>query len=497
MTTQSAGDPRASERGTGQAGSILKRFTRASLTYGLGGFLKRGLGFLLIPIYTNYLTPAEYGIVGVVLAIFSAFTVIFGLGLRGAITRQYFEHADEPRRLSRYIGSVYTFFLVYGALGAGLLSIVGREVVEEFLASMPFVPFVPLSLWAAFFAAAGGLVLSLYRAREQAGRYVTFEILSGLFLVAGVVVFVVLRDGGAVGQALGLVGGSFATFALASSLILRESRPRLDAGMIRSAVAFGAPLTVHLLAGWVLLAADRLILARLVPLADLGVYTLGYQLGMIVGAVASALNAAWTPIFYDTVRNREGASRSLGQLASINLSLSIGAALIVILFARELVAILGGDVEYRRAAGVIPIIALGYTLQGVYFVLVTPIFYAQRTVLLPPLTATAAGLNIVLNLLFIPILGIAGAAWATLVAFGVLAVGTGVVAHKQFMVYYEVRKLAGLVIVLLLGALIAPALASLPTAAEIGVKLLIVAVFAATIALTGIASRRRLGQLLR
>lgn len=490
------GDPSASEREGGAAGSILRRFARGSLTYGLGGFLKRGLGFLLIPIYTNYLTPAEYGIVGVVLAIFSAFTVVFGLGLRGAVTRQYFEHADEPRRLRQYLGSVYTFFVLYGALGAGLLTVFGRQVLEGLLTSMPFAPFVPLSLWAAFFAASAGLILSLYRAREQAERYVAIEILSGLFLLAGVVAFVVLRDGGAVGQAYGLFWGSLATFILASALLLRESRPGMDLAMVRSAVGFGAPLMVHLLAGWALLAADRLILARHVALADLGVYTLGYQLGMIVGAVASALNAAWTPIFYDTARNREDAAGLLGQLASVNLSLSIGAALIVILFAPELVTLLGGDVEYRRAAGVIPIIALGYTLQGVYFVVVTPIFYAQRTVLLPPLTVAAAALNILLNLLLIPTLGIAGAAWATLVAFAVLAIGAGVVSRRQFVVDYEVSKLAGLAVVLVLAALLAPTLAGFPAALEVGVKLLVIAAFVATAVLTGTASLRRLAHLI-
>lgn len=495
MTAQSEGDRNALERENGPAGSILKRFARGSLTYGLGGFLKRGLGFLLIPIYTNYLTPAEYGIVGVVLALFSAFTVVFGLGLRGAVTRQYFEHADEPRRLRRYLGSVYTFFLLYGALGAGLLTVFGRPLVEKLLTSMPFAPFVPLSLWAAFFSAAAGLILSLYRAREEAARYVTVEILSGLFLLAGIVVFVVMRDAGAVGQAQGLFWGSLATFILATALIMRESRPGLDPEMVRSAVAFGAPLMVHLLAGWALLAADRLILARQVTLADLGVYTLGYQLGMIVGAVASALNAAWTPIFYDTARNHEEASGLLGQLASVNLSLSIGAALVVILFAPELVAILGGDVEYRRAVGVIPIIALGYTLQGMYFVVVTPIFYAQRTVLLPPLTVAAAGLNILLNLLLIPVLGIAGAAWATLAAFGVLAIGAGAVARRQFFVDYEVSKLAGLATLLVLAALLAPTLAGFPTALGVGMKVLVIVAFVATAVLTGIASPRRLGHL--
>ena len=93
--------------------------------------------------------------------------------------------------------------------------------------------------------------------------------------------------------------------------------------------------------------------------------------------------------------------------------------------------ILGGDVAYRRAASIIPIVALGYTLQALYFVTVAPVFFAKKTKLLPPLTIAAAVLNVGLNLLLIPVLGIAGAAWATLASFGLLAAGAVAIARSR------------------------------------------------------------------
>lgn len=467
---------------------FTSRFSRGSFTYGIGSLLQRGIGFVLLPVYAHYLTPAEFGVVGIVLAVFSAFSTIFGMGLRGAVTRQYFDHVGTRARLEEYLGSVYTFFVLFGCLGAGALTLFGRDLFEAVLAQVPFDPFVPLALWAAFFTAATGILLSLYRAREEAGRYVTLEVASAVALTVFIVYFVVVRRGGAIGQAYGLFWSSCVMFGLAMMLLVREARPRLHVRMIRSALAFGLPLTVHLLASWVLLAVDRILLERMVSLAEVGLYTLGYQLGMIVGVVASAANSAWTPIFYD-VAGREGHSaRILGQLASVNLALSFGVGLLIILFGPELVTLIA-DAEYAGAWAVVPIIALSYAVQAVYFVTVTPIFFRKRTRWLPLLTGGAAGVNVVLNLLLIPPFGVIGAAWATLLAFGFLSIATALVARRQFAVEYETPALATLGGVLVLGTVVVWLTRGLPGAAAVSAKLLVIGAYWITCVRVGITSR--------
>jgi O-antigen/teichoic acid export membrane protein len=475
--------------------SLLKRFSHGSLTYGIGSILQQGTAFLLIPVYTNVLDPSEYGIVGVVLAIFSASSVILGLGLRGAVTRQYFDHAEEPARLREYLGSVYSFLLLYGVVGAGLLTLFGRRLFTLVLGQIPFQPFVPLALWAAFFAAARGPLLSLYRAREQAGRYAALEFGSGAFLLIFVIYFVVVQDGGAIGQARGVFWGSFVAFAVVLALLWREGRPCLNLPMVRSAIAFGLPLTFHLFANWVLLAADRMLLVRMVPLEEVGYYTLGYQLAMIIGVVTAAVNSAWSPIFYDVAHNNDRASDALGQLATVNIGLGFSAAFLVILFGTELVALVGGGSAYEGAAQVIPAIALGYAFQGLYLVAVTPIFFSRNTALLAPITLTAAAVNIGANLLLIPVLGIAGAAWATMVAFGILFLGAFITARKHFTVDYETGRILFLGGFLVLAAAIVWGAGSLSTTAALSVKAAAVLAFVFALHRTEVLTRLRSGLL--
>ena len=474
----------------GSIDAVTRRFSRGSLVYGLGTSLQRGIGLLLVPIYARYLSPAELGVVGIVLAVFSGFTVIFGLGLRGAVTRQYFDHVEDPRQLREYLGSVYAFFLLFGAAGAGFLTIFGRGFFQTILAQVPFQPFVPLALWAAFFAASSGILLSLYRAREQAGRFVVVEIVSAAALAVLVVYLVAIRGGGAVGQAYALFWASVLTFALTLVLLAREARPYFNPAMIRSAVSFGAPLTLHLLASWALLAADRILLERTVPLSEVGLYTLGYQLAMVAGIVASASNAAWTPIFYDIAPRGQDSGRVLGRLATVNIALGFGASLLVILYGREAVALIAGP-EYASAATVVPVIALGYAFQSLYFVSVTPIFFTRKTRVLPLLTGAAAALNVALNLVLIPPYGMIGAAWATVAAFAFLFVATFLAARTQFAVMYETPTIALLGALIAAGAFLAWWTADLSLLAATPLKLLLVAGFVAACARARLLSRLR------
>jgi len=459
-------------------GSLAGRFSRASLTYGLGSFLQRGIGFLLLPIYTAHLTPSEFGVVGVVLATFSAFSVVFGFGLRAAVTRHYYDYVEYLVRFRRYLGSVYTALLLYGTLFALALSLFGRGVFERALPQVPFSPFIPLALWAAVGAATGGILLSLFRAREQAARYVLFELASAASMLAFVLYFVVVQEGGAVGQARALLSSSLLMLVLALALLLREARPSIDVAMVREAVAFGGPVTIHLLGAWALVAADRLLLARMVPMEEVGLYTLGYQIGVIVSVAASASNAAWTPLFYDVARQGREAHHQLGRLASLNVAMSFGVALLLILFGRELVTLLGGP-EYAGAASVVPVIVIGYSLQALYFVAVTPIFFRRRTRMLPPVTIAAAAINICLNLMLIPPFGILGAAWATVGAFGFQLAATFLVARRQFRVTYEAGTLSVLGGTLSIGYVMTWGISGWAAAAAIPIKLAIVIAYLA------------------
>ena len=77
----------------------LKRLARHSAIYGIGGLVSRLLAVILLPLYTHYLTPKDYGRVESVTAATAVLSILLQLGISNAFFRFYFDTKDAARRL--------------------------------------------------------------------------------------------------------------------------------------------------------------------------------------------------------------------------------------------------------------------------------------------------------------------------------------------------------------------------------------------------------------
>ncbi len=420
--------------------NTLKRLFSGSFVYGVGKFLPKLAGFFLIPLYTRFLSPAEYGIVAIASAISGILSKIFGMGLRGAVTRNYFDYVDDPQETREYLGTVFLFFLSVTVPFVTLLNIFGKPVFNNLFSNTPFYPYIALSLWVALFTASGSIIMSLYRAREQAHIYVTIRVSKFLVSTGLIILFVTGLRQGAFGKIFGSFLGGLLFFFLSAFLTLRESSITISAPKLKNALSFGLPLVPHMLSGWVMSSADRFLLERMTSLSDLGLYNLGYQIGMAMSLVVSSINYAWQPIFYDTADNNENAKQVFSRLFTVYLVFVSFIAVGMILFSREVILIMATK-EFNRAYVVIPAVAVGYLFQGIYFMSGQPIFYKKKTQYVPLLTGLAALTNIGLNFLFIPRFGMIGAAYATTITYAVHAVSTHVIAQYLYRIDYEYLKI--------------------------------------------------------
>jgi len=421
--------------------SILKRLIKGSFTYGVGSLSQRVISFLLIPVYTRFLTTGDYGIVAVAASTASILQCLLGMELHGAVVRHYYDYQGSPREVREYITTIFTFFLAVGLLGITLLSLLGRPLFEAFLTKVPFHPYIRLTLWTALFTVSGNILLSLYRAREQAGRFVALGILKFLVSLGAVLYFVTVLQQGALGK---IKGGFFAGllfFVVFLVLTFREGAFSFSINKLSNALRFGLPLVPHALSAWVLAAADRFLLERMTSLSAVGLYNLGYQIGMVMSLIVSAVNFAWAPIFYDVAKNEADAKALLARMFTLYTVFVSTLAVGVILFSREVILIMAAK-PFHGAHVVVPAIAVGYLFQGLYFMSGMPIFYVKKTYAMPFLTGTAALTNIGLNIWWIPHYGMMGAAYATLVAFAVLAVSAHLVAQRFYRLQYAYGKIA-------------------------------------------------------
>lgn len=479
--------------------AALRRLGLHSLIYGLGGTLSQVVGFLLVPVYTRVLTPDDYGTMAVLGTAMAIVNIVFQCGVSGSVTRYYHEFEQAERR--RFIGSVLlcqlactglvTAAVVLGARGAAELLLPGRSVglLLQLAITRVFVSLV---------AVVPGVTL---RMREQPWWVVATSLL-GLVTDTGLSIYlVVFLRLGLLGVYLGGLASSLICLPVYAYLLGHDVHLGVEWRHVRTALVYGLPLVPHMLAHWVINLSDRVLLQRLASTSAAGLYSLGYNFGMIMQFIVGTINTAWVPYFYQLNRERgeEEARAQTGRLFTYYAAVVGFLGLLLALFGGDLLRLMAGR-AFWPAAQVIPVIVATYLVQGLYFMTVNGIFLKNRTPLLPAITGLAAVVNVGLNLLLIPRLGMMGAAWGTLAAFLVLTALTVGVAQRLYPVPFERRRVAKVALVYLLvwGACqtLVPAA---PAALTTPLRLLAVACAPLLLLACGFANeveRRRLGRLL-
>jgi len=194
------------------------------------------------------------------------------------------------------------------------------------------------------------------------------------------------------------------------------------------------------LTGWVMELSDRYLLRMFGALGEVGIYSIGYKFGMVLKLIVVwPFQLAW-PAFSFAISNQEGHKKTFARTLTYLAAVLVEAFLAVSILSRVVVPVLVGE-SFQEAYRVVPLVALAYVFEGLFFCLNPGVHLAGKTKYFPPLLALAAGLNVGLNLLLIPQFGMMGAAAATAAAYLFAALGAWGLAQRFYPVNYEYKRL--------------------------------------------------------
>jgi O-antigen/teichoic acid export membrane protein len=415
---------------------------RGSAAYAGAAVAQRAVGLLLLPVYARTIAPAEYGQLAVINTIAAALTTLLAVGLEAALFRTYIRLRDEPLEQERFVNAVGLFLLVFPAVAVALIT----AVVLGPLSSFFQVPALPMALGlvgVAVTVSANILPMVLLRAEERLGDYLR---LTGAFVLVNtglMVALVVILRMGIVGWLIAGLAASVVQLVGGLALLGHRWSLNIRWHYLVAALAFGLPLVPHAFSHWALSLSDRAILGAFVNQGQIGIYNLAYQLGLPLSVLTIALHQGIMPIYaHASVDDRH--RRELGPLvtqqALVTLLLGFGAAILGPPVVRLVM-----PASYAAAADVLPWIALGYTLFGMYLIPMDAVsLMAGKTRWAWTATAVAAAVNVGLNLLFVPRYGITAAAINTAIAYGVLllAIYVYLVRVQDRPIPYEWVRLA-------------------------------------------------------
>lgn len=403
---------------------------KAGLWFTICNVLQRGISIITVPVFTRLLTTEQYGTYSVYLSWLNILSIFTSLNLYYGVFNKAMVKFSKDR--DRYISSMqglvtvlclivyliyYSFRGFFNSFFELSTMIVSMMFIEMLMTPMiqfwmgknrfeyRYKAIVAVSLTKSILNPVIGIVIVLNSSYKAEGRIFSAVIVESI--ICGTIMIYQYCKG--------------------KSFFVKE--------YWKYALLFNLPLVPHYLSGSLLNQGDRIVIQKLIGTSAVALYSVAYNVGMLTQLVTNAIAQAITPWLYDCLKKKE--YDSINKRLRPIMVLVACVCVILMLFAPEIVWLFASK-DYAQAVYVIPPIAASVFFIYMYNVYSNFEFYYEKRLFITITSFVAAGLNIVLNYIFVPILGYAAAAYTTLVCYAIYAFG-----HYLFSLYICKKEIQG------------------------------------------------------
>lgn len=430
---------------TGSIWPQLRRFGTQSVVYAGGSMIARLVGFILIPLYTSYLTSAEYGVVSLLVLVTQVVSTIASLGLLNSLFRLWPSARDTNAR-NRLFSSVILTQLSAGATVTLLVALLPQFWSRMLLGPANWGIYVVLAVSIGALDMVVSTPLGILRMEERPVLFVVANLIRAVVSL-GVAIWLIAGFGmGIAGVLWANLIGVTATLFFLSPVFVRHFRLAVDISLLGELLPFGLWYMVGVVAGLFWNMGDRYVLKYLIGLYAVGVYGLGHQLAGTMNMLGQSLISAFIPIGLKYPKTTDGGrfvAKTLTYLALGFVWVALGFSLL----SRELIYLLAQRPDFYAAWHVVPFLTLGFVFYTLTAALEIGFYFAgvarQNTgIIIGTLVA-----NIGLNFLLIPYFGILGSAFAAVIAAGGRLALSYYWAQRLYPLPYEIKRVAMIIAV--------------------------------------------------
>lgn len=428
-----------------EATSDLKRIASSSGLYAAGEFLRGGLAFILLPVYTRFLDPSEYGALELLNTLSGILFVFLLLGLPSAVTKCYHRDCRTPRDQASVLATALLLDLPVLLAGGSILFVFAEPIGALIVGQAGAATYVRLVATTAITASLMTTVLAGFRAREKALTFVALSLLQFVPAMVLNVVFVTVLDLGVRGVLLGNLISSAIALVIAMWIARKDSILELNRVLVGPLLSFGMLMVPAATASWIINLSDRYVLRLFEDLEQIAIYGVGYKIGAVLNlALVWPFQLAWPAVAF-SISKREGHKESYARTLTYLCLLLVAGFLGLSLLSRQGLTYIAGD-TYREAYRIVPWVAAAYVFSGIQYCFAPGVHITKNTKYLSMFAGGAAALNVGLNFLVVPRFGILGAAITTTLTFLSLALATVILSQRVYPVEYEHARLLKIVL---------------------------------------------------
>jgi O-antigen/teichoic acid export membrane protein len=429
----------------------LKKLAGQTVIYGLSSVIGRLLNYLLVPLYTRYFLPAEYGVVTEIYAYVAFLVIVLTYGLETA-----FFHFSKKENDVKVVYSTALISLIVSSLLFVLLMFVGSPLIANWLGYGIESRFIQ---WFAIIIALDAVAsISFAKLREQnkATRFVAIRLIN-IFINIGLNIFFIVYKGCGL-DILGVPCSGGIEYIFIANLIssgiticllipeMLASSWSFDKTLWKKMIVYALPLLIAGLAGMTNETMDRILLKHLLPNpqtapSELGLYGAFYKLSIIMTLFIQTFRFAAEPFFFAQHKKKDD-RKIYADVMKYFTIVMIVIFLGVTIFYNLVIGFLGPIYHDERGFLVVSILLLANLFLGIFFNLSIWYKLTEKTIFGAYLSIFGAIITLLLNFILIPKIGFIGSAWATLVCYFSMTLASYGLGKKYFPIPYQLGRIS-------------------------------------------------------
>jgi O-antigen/teichoic acid export membrane protein len=400
-----------------------------SIIYIVGDILNKSVPFLMLPILTRYLTPEDYGMIAGFSSFVGFLTIFIGLSLHGAVNVAFFKLKKEDLKV--YVTNALMILGVTASIVFFILLLFDSEISSRLLLEKEWLYIAILVSFSQFITL---LNTTLWIAEQNSKAYTTYQLAQTVLITSLTIALVVGFGFNWEGQVMASIV-SAVSFALISLVVLQKRNYftfKYKKNDIKELLNFGLPMVPHQLAGWLQTSGDRILLLSMVGASATGLFTIGFQIGMILSVITTAFNKAWTPYLYKLLGEESLKNKIKIVKFTYIYFMAISILVLILYFVSELIFKYFLDPSFSEGMEFVIYILIANGLNGMYYMVVNYLFYVKKTALLAKITFSIALLHIVLSYFMIGLFGAIGVAYVGVVSLFLTFIIVWYVSDREY-----------------------------------------------------------------
>ncbi len=417
----------------------IKHTVKHTVIYSIGNISIKLIGFVLLPLYTSYLSVSDYGVLGILEITGQIITAVIGFRLSTAMMRWYNEKGLKSKG-SLIFTTVVSLLFILVLFNLSVFPF--KDYLSHFFFdSSAYSNYFFILFLSSSFEILNYLFLDLIRLKEKPTYYVILTIIKLILILSCNILFVARFNMGIMGILYSQLIGNSAIFFFSIPKFLNEIKYEYDFTLFKKMFRYSFPLIFTTIAVILLSLGDRYIIKLYLDYSYVGLYSLGYKIASIMNLlVLQSFQLGFLPIAFKKF-HQPNSDRFFSKLLTYYVLAILFTAMGLTFFSKELIITFSKNPEYWEAYKIVPILVLGFVFKGMHYFFALGFHASKKTQYNAYIVFVGLLMSIGLNVLLVPKMKHFGSAYAAVITSLLLTLIYYYYSQKFYNIPYEVGKI--------------------------------------------------------